>query len=246
MIGTLNEGALHAGLKEWYRRPRDRAEEKVDGYIVDLVRGRLLIEIQTGGFAPLRRKLDALLRTHRVRLVAPVALSRRIVRVSDDGIVLSSRRSPKRGCVEDVFARLVSFPRLLANDRFELEIVLTHQDEVRMFRPGRAHRRRGWIVAGRSLTAVDGSVTIASPADAAALLPTGMPSSFDTAELASAAGIDRRLAQQMTYCLRHAGALESSGKRGRASLYRLAPAWRDDVTDSGAHFGRLSQANMRS
>ncbi len=222
MIGTLNEGALHAELKDWYRRPRDRAEEKVDGFVVDLVRGRLLIEIQTGNFTPLRRKLDTLLRTHRVRLVAPVALSRRIVRVSDDGVVLSSRRSPKRGRVEDVFDRLVSFPGLLAHDRFELEVVLTHQDEVRMFRPGRAYRRRGWTVAGRSLTAVESSVTIASPADAAALLPA----SFDTAELASAAGIDRRLAQQMTYCLRLAGALEPTGHRGRAAVYELAAASR--------------------
>jgi len=226
VIGTLNEGALHAELKDWYRRPRDRAEEKVDGFVVDLVRGRLLIEIQTGNFTPLRRKLDALLRTHRVRLVAPVALSRRIVRVSDDGVVLSSRRSPKRGRVEDVFDRLVSFPGLLAHDRFELEVVLTHQDEVRMFRPGRAYRRRGWMVAGRSLTAVESSVTIASPADAAALLPAGLPASFDTAELASAAGIDRRLAQQMTYCLRLAGALEPTGHRGRAAVYELAAASR--------------------
>lgn len=222
MIGTLNEGALHAELKEWYRRPRDRAEEKVEGYVVDLVRGRLLIEIQTGNFAPLRRKLDALLRTHRVRLVAPVALSRRIVRLSDDGVVLSSRRSPRHGRLEDVFARLVSFPGLLAHDRFELEVVLTRQDEMRMFRPGRAYRRRGWVVAGRSLTTVEGSVTIACPADAAALLPAGLPASFDTAELAAAAGIDRRLAQQMAYCLRLAGALEPSGRRGRAAVYRLA------------------------
>jgi hypothetical protein len=221
VIGTLNEGALHAELKEWYRRPRDRAEEKVDGYVVDLVRGRLLIEIQTGNFSPLRRKLDCLLRTHRVRLVAPVALSRRIVRVSDEGVVLSSRRSPKAGRIEDVFARLVSFPGLLAHDRFELEVVLTRQDEVRVFRPGRAYRRRGWVVAGRSLIAVEDSVTIASPADAAALLPAGLPESFDTAELAAAAGIDRRLAQQMTYCLRLAGALEATGQRGRAALYAL-------------------------
>jgi hypothetical protein len=224
VIGTLNEGALHAGLKEWYRRPRDRAEEKVDGYVVDLVRGRLLIEIQTGNFSPLRRKLETLLATHRVRLVAPVALSRRIVRVSDDGVVLSSRRSPRRGRVEDVFDRLVSFPGLLAHDRFEVEVVLTHEDEIRMFRPGRAYRRRGWVVMGRSLTSVEGSVTIASPADAAALLPAGLPPSFDTAELASAAGFDRRLAQQMTYCLRLAGSLETTGRRGRASLYQLAAA----------------------
>ena len=222
MIGTLNEGALHAQLKEWYRRPHDRAEQKVDGYVVDLVRGRLLIEIQTGGFAPLRRKLEALLETHRVRLVAPVAVSRRIVRVSDDGLVLSSRRSPKTGRVEEVFARLVSFPSLLAHERFELEVVLTHQDEVRVFRPGRAYRRRGWVVAGRSLTGVEGSVTIATPAAAAALLPAGLPPAFDTADLARAAGIDRGLAQQIAYCLRNSGALKTSGKRGRAALYQFA------------------------
>ena len=54
-IGTLNEGALHAQLKDWYRRPGDRIERVVDGFVVDLVRAELLVEIQTGGFAPLRR-----------------------------------------------------------------------------------------------------------------------------------------------------------------------------------------------
>ena len=122
MIGTLNEGALHAQLKHWCAQPGDRAEQKVGGYVVDLVRGDLLIEVQTGSFAPLRRKLDVLLDSHRVRLVAPVPVSRRIVRVSDDGEVLSSRRSPKRGRVEDVFARLVSIPALLAHERFEREV----------------------------------------------------------------------------------------------------------------------------
>jgi len=59
-IGTLNEGVLHAQLKDWYRRPGDRVEQLVDGFVVDLVRGELLVEIQTGRFAPLRRKLEQL------------------------------------------------------------------------------------------------------------------------------------------------------------------------------------------
>jgi hypothetical protein len=112
-IGTLNEGVLHAQLKDWYRQPGDRVEELVDGFIVDLVRGELLVEIQTGSFAPLRRKLERLTRHHRVRLVAPVPLLRTIVRVSDEGRQLSSRRSPRRGRVEDIFNRLVSLPALL-------------------------------------------------------------------------------------------------------------------------------------
>jgi hypothetical protein len=217
-IGTLNEGALHAQLKEWYRRPDDRLEELVGGYVIDLVRGETLVEFQTGGFAPLRRKLAALTAAHPVRLVAPIAVTRRIVRMDDGGEILSERRSPKRGRVEDVFARLVSFPALLCDPRFELEVLLTHQDELRVHRPGRAYRRRGWVVAGRSLAAVEETVRLACAADAAALLPE-LPEAFDTAELAAAAGITRRLAQQMTYCLRAMGVLETAGTRRRALLH---------------------------
>jgi hypothetical protein len=222
VIGTLNEGALHAQLKRWCTQPGDHAEQNVDGYVVDLVRGDLLIEVQTGGFAPLRRKLDVLLESHAVRLVAPVAVSRRIVRVSDGGEVLSSRRSPKHGRIEDVFARLVSIPSLLAHERFELEVVLTHEEEIRVFRQGRAWRRRGWVVDGRALVEVERSVLLRSPSDASRLLPAELPAWFDTAELAAAAGVDRRLAQCIAYCLRHCGAFECGEKRGRSTLYAFA------------------------
>jgi hypothetical protein len=221
VIGTLNEGLLHAQLKAWYRCPGDLVEHPVDGYVVDLVRGGILVEIQTGGLAPLRRKLDCLLERHAVRVVVPVALTRRIVRLSGDGEVLSDRRSPRRGSPQDVFARLVSLPALLAHPGFELELLLTHESEHRWHEPGRAFRRHGWVVAGRSLVSVEQSLVLRTPADAAALLP-GLPDRFDTAELAAAAGCSRRLAQQTTYCLRAMGALVADGRRARAVLYRCA------------------------
>jgi len=221
MIGTLNEGPLHAQLKEWYRQPGDLIEHPADGCLIDLVRDGTLIEIQTGGFAPLRRKLERLLDHHSVRLVVPVALSRRIVRVSADGEVLSRRRSPRRGRPEDVFSRLVSLPALLAHPHFSLELLLTHEEELRRHEPGRAFRRHGWVVIGRSLLSVERRLTLATPDDAAKLLPP-LPIVFDTAELATAIGCDRRLAQQMTYCMRSIGVLETDGRRDRAVLYRRA------------------------
>ena len=226
MIGTLNEGALHAQLKEWYRRPGDLLEHPVDGCLIDLVRGETLIEIQTGSLAPLRRKLERLLDHHRIRLVVPVPLTRRIVRLSAAGEILSARRSPRRGRPEDVFGRLVSLPALLAHPNFSLELLLTHEEEHRRHEPGRAFRRRGWVVAGRSLVSVEGSVMLGGPQDAASLLPA-MPSLFDTADLAAAVGCERRLAQQMTYCLRTMGVLEPHGRRGRSVLYRTASALGD-------------------
>jgi hypothetical protein len=221
VIGTLNEGALHAQLKEWYRQPGDLLEQQVGGYVIDLVRGEQLVEVQTGGFSPLRKKLAALAQEHRVRLVAPIAVSRRIVRLSDEGEILSSRRSPRRGCLHDVFERLVSIPALLAHPNFQLEVLLTHQDELRMFKPGRAYRRRGWVVQGRSLVSVEQSVLITSPADAARLLPE-LDATFDTAELAAAGCIDRRLAQRMAYCLRALDVITPVGKRGGAVVYALS------------------------
>jgi hypothetical protein len=219
-IGTLNEGALHAQLKDWYRRQGDRIEQVVDGFVVDLVRGNLLVEIQTGSFAPLRRKLDLLTRQHRVRLVAPIPVVRRIIRLSDEGEMLSARRSPRRGRVEDIFNLLVSIPSLLCCPRFELELILSHQDELRVYRQGQAYRRHGWVVVGRRLVSVERSIRIASPSAAASLLPPGLPDLFDTAQLAEAASVDRRLAQQMTYCLRAMGVLDTAGKRGNAILHR--------------------------
>ena len=152
----------------------------------------------------------------------PVAVRRRIVRLSDEGEVLPARRSPRRGRIEDIFGRLVSMPSLLCLPRFELEIVLTHQDELRVHRPGKAFRRRGWVVTGRRLVSVEERLLLATPADAAALLPLALPELFDTAELAQAAGIERRLAQQMTYCLRAMGVLDTAGKRSGAVLHRRA------------------------
>jgi hypothetical protein len=150
-IGTLNEGALHAQLKDWYRRRGDRIERVVDGFVVDLVRGDLLVEIQTG-FAPLRRKLELLTRQHRVRLVAPVPLVRTIIRLSDEGELLSARRSPRRGRIEDIFNRLVSIPSLLGCTRFELEVILTHKTCFASTARGRhsAGTAGSWPAAGWS------------------------------------------------------------------------------------------------
>jgi hypothetical protein len=227
-IGTLNEGALHAQLKSWYQRPDDRIERVIDGFVIDLVRGDLLVEIQTGSFAPLRRKLELLTRQHPVRLVAPVPLVRRIIRLSEEGERLSARRSPRRGRPEDIFNRLVSIPSLLCRSHFELELLLTQQDEFRVYQHGKAFRRHGWVVTGRRLVSVEQSIRISSPDDAARLLPPNLPELFDTAQLAEAAAIERRLAQEMAYCLRALGVLQATGKRGNAIVHR-----RTDKVDPG-------------
>jgi hypothetical protein len=222
-IGTLNEKPLHAALKEWYARPGDRLEVPVDGFVVDIVRDKLLIEIQTGNFAAIKRKLAALSSRHPVRLIYPIPKEKWIVKVSKNGNgYLGRRKSPKRGALEHLFVELVSFPKLLSNPGFSLDVVLTHEDELRRYDGRRAWRRKGWVVQERRLLTVVGHRAFKTPADMLTLLPADLIEPFTTSDLAVAIDQPRWLAQKMAYCLREMGAITSVGKQGNAFLYTRA------------------------
>ena len=65
----MGEKSLHDSVKTWYSREGDEIEKEVDGYVVDVVRGDLLIEVQTANFSAIKNKLRRLVRDHPVRLV---------------------------------------------------------------------------------------------------------------------------------------------------------------------------------
>jgi hypothetical protein len=219
-IGLLREGPLHAALKTWLARPGDALEVTVDGFVIDLVRADgELVEIQTGGFSALRRKLDALLDRHRIRIVHPIPTERRIVRVDDAGEVLSARRSPKRPGPAVVFERLVSFPTLLTHPHFTLELLLCREDHVRAPAPRRG-RRYLRDPGERRLVDVLERIELRRAADAAKLLPE-LPREFTTRELAELMGVSVRLAGQAAACLRALELTEPAGRRGSAPVHRL-------------------------
>jgi len=219
-IGSLNEKPLHAVLKEWYRRPGDQVEVALDGFVIDLVRDDLLIEIQTGGFSGMRRKFDHLLDSHRMRLVHPIAATKWIIRLDSAGRQLSRRRSPKRGIAADVCGELASFPSLLSHPNFTLEVLLVEEEERRRPDARQGRRRGGYVVEERRLVNVDGSVEFASPTGLLSLVPPGLPDPFTTVDLAKGLGRSRHLAQEVAYCLRVSGAVKTVGRDRRGHLYR--------------------------
>lgn len=227
-IGTLGERHLHAALKEWYRRPGDRSEVDFEGFVVDLVRGDELIEIQTRGFAKLRRKLDRLLDRHPLRIVHPVAAEKWIARIDAHGVEISRRRSPRRGMAADVCGELVSFPTLLSHPRFTLEVLLVQEEEVLWPDPA-AWRRRGWRLAERRLLGVLGREVLETPNDLLSLLPDTLPDPFTTADVATALGRSRHLAREVAYCLREAEVVQAVGRSRAGIAYRRARAARIPV-----------------
>ena len=223
-VGTLGEKPLHAALKRRYAAADGRTEVPVGPYVVDVVHGGELVEIQTGGFSSMKRKLTTLLDDgYAVRVVHPIAAEKTIVKIDEaSGEVLSRRRSPKRGAVVDLFAELVSFPELVAHPGLTLEVLLVREEELRRFDGTRGWRRHGWVVEERRLVEVVDRRVVDAPPALAALLPRALPASFTTADLAEAIGRPRRLAQQMSYCLRRLDLIEAVGKDGNAHVYRRA------------------------
>jgi hypothetical protein len=223
-IGELNENHLHAALKAWYARPQDQVEVLIEGgYIIDVVRDGLLIEIQTGNFSGIKTKLARIVTRHPLRLVYPIASEKWLFKLPRDGWDGPRRRkSPKRGRVEEVFSELVSFPGLLRERNFSLEVVMIQEEEVRRYEGKKYWYKNGWTTVKRKLLNVVEQHLFEQPEDFAAFLPLAIPSEFTTADIAARLDMPRWLAQKMAYCLREMGTIVKVGKRGRAYLYRRA------------------------
>ena len=157
------ETSLHRALKDQYGSGSGgRSEVTLTGFRIDAVDGAgLLVEIQSGPLGPLRAKLGRLLPEHRVRVVKPVVLERRVVtRARTDGPNLSARRSPKRGAVVDLFEDLVGLARILPDPNLDIEVLPVSIDEIRVSR----RRRPGYRIVDRRLVEVLGKLSIERPA----------------------------------------------------------------------------------
>jgi hypothetical protein len=222
-IGTLAERSLHAQLKEYYARPGDRVEEKVAGYWVDIRSETEVVEIQTGSFSGMKKKLQALLPDHAVRVVHPVAVEKWITKLAPDGCTLVSRRkSPKRGSLYDLFDELVSFPHLMNDPHFTVEVILVKEEELRCEDGKGSWRRKGTSIRDHLLLDVASRETFREPGDFLRLLPPAWAGPSTNAELAAALKQPRFRIARMTYCLLRMGLLRLEGKRGNALLYALA------------------------
>ena len=223
LIGTLRERSLHAHLKRLYAEPGDLVEDRVGGYWVDIRRGEDVIEIQTGSFASMKRKLTALLPTRAVRIVHPVAVEKWITKVGEDGATFISRRkSPKRGSCYDLFDELVSFPQLMEDPNFSVEVVLIKEEELRCEDGLGSWRRKGTSIKDHLLLEVAGRELFVTGRDFLRLMPVGWTGPSTNRELATALKQPPFRIARMTYCLFKMGVIEKAGKRGNSILYALA------------------------
>jgi len=218
-IGTLQERSLHATIKQLYNTPGSEVEVKVDGYVIDVVKGDLLIEIQTRKFSAIKEKLFKLMKNHPIRLVHPIPVEKWVVRQGLDGREISRRKSPKKMNFAHIFEELVSIPTFIIHSNFKLEVLLIKEEEIRVKDGKGSWRRRGWSIVDRRLIEIVDRHLYSNPADFLHLIPSSLEEPFTTRSLSESAGIPRRLVQKMTYSMRKMEILKVVGKEGNAHLY---------------------------
>ncbi len=218
-IGSINERSLHYQIKDWYSVETDDIEVKVGGYIIDIIRGDLLIEIQTGNFTSIRDKLRNLVENNKVRLVYPISALKWVVRITSEGEEISRRRSPKKGKLSDLFTELVRIPDLVREDNFSLEVLMIESEDIWCDDGKGSWRRRGASIVDRKLIDVRDSVAFSTRDDFLRFIPKNIEKPFTNKTIADESDMKIDVVRKMTYCLRKMGAIEEVGRKGNTLLF---------------------------
>jgi hypothetical protein len=220
--GSGRESSLHSSIKKWYFLEGDRLEAKVGDFTVDIVRGDLLIEVQTANFSAIKPKLMSLLRDHKVRLVHPIPKKKWIVRKSTlNGEIIGRRKSPKIGSLFDLFNELIRIPHLFSSGNLSIEVLMIEAEEIWCNDGKGSWRRKGASIEDRKLIGVFESVKFENKEDFLRVIPKDLPNPFSNRNLAESLRIPVNQARKMTYSLRKIGAITDAGKNRNQTLFQI-------------------------
>lgn len=218
-IGTLHEKTMHAVLKKYFEPYSDNHETKIGDYVADIVGEHGIIEIQTGSFERLNKKLAAFLEYARTTVVYPVSVSNVICRIDENGEIIR-RKSPVKGNVLTLFDELYKISAHLKNERLRICVMLLKTEEYRKV-CSRKQSRKGFMRLERVPTELVDEIYIDCPSGFAAFLPDNLTPPYTCAEYAAAMSIDQNTARLILYTFTKANIIRRCGKRGNAYLYAL-------------------------
>ena len=222
-IGILAEKPLHATLKWWLDdNPAHHEVTLPCGKVADVYDGQRVYEIQTGGFSPLRKKLEVLLDTYPVTVVHPIPRRKTLSWIDPEtGETTPPRKSPKLGGFVQGAPQLVYLLPLLCHPNLTIRFVLMDVEEQRLADGWGNEGKRGSHRAVMLPLTVEDTLTLACPADYAALVPANLPQTFTATQFGKAARLQGRKLWAALKVLVERGVLTRE-KEGREYLYHRA------------------------
>lgn len=220
-IGTLGEKSLHAALKLYFEPDAACHEQKVGGFVADIVGEDGVIEIQTRQCGKLIRKLDAFLEACRVTVVHPLALEKWVIWHTADGGVQSRRCSPKHARLTDCVRELYPIRYALDHPGFRFCVCLLELEEHHLLDGyGKARKGRATRLDRVPLRLLE-EVWFTCPSDYLTLLPGGLPECFTVRDVMAAGALDADTARMLLNILCYLELAERVGKQGHAGVFRI-------------------------
>lgn len=221
-IGTYKERSQHLLLKLYYEPDTSFHEVGFGGHIADIMRDGEIVEIQTGSFAPLVKKLAVFLPEKQVKIVYPCPVKRRICWVSPETGETSCgvyrNYSKKR---YSVLPKLLRISELFSSENLSVDVVLTVVTEFRMLDGYGIDKKKRATKTDTVPDEISDIVTLKTPSDVASFLELKSGETLTQSEISKRFGFGGRKLWMAVKSLESLGIIELCGKEKNRYIYKV-------------------------
>ena len=219
-IGTLSEKTVHAVVKNYYEPDEDKQEIPIEGMYADIFTGNEIIEIQTGSFDQVRKKLDRFLPEYPVTVVLPIPDTKWLIWIDEEtGELSTPRKSPKKGSEYSAFKELYKIKPYLKKEGLTIVLLFLDMEEYRLLNGWSKDKKKGSSRYDRIPVQITKEVCFKQSRDYEILLPNTLVGEFTSSEFAKAVKINARQANLVLNILLYMDVVKRTGKRGKAFVY---------------------------
>ncbi|MBE6590314.1 MAG: hypothetical protein E7643_09055 [Ruminococcaceae bacterium] len=223
-IGTLAEKRMHAILKKYVCPNENYHEIPVDGtrYVSDVRVGNSAYEIQTGLFAPMKKKIGYYLEETdlTVTVVHPIVAKKWVAWVDPLTRSVSERvPSPKHEKEADLLPLLYPLIPYLESPRLCFRLLVIEAMDFRILSKGEKARKKRSSKYERIPLSLLREVSFSSLDDYRRFLPDALPSPFKVSDFAKATGYRGVDAYSAVRVLVALGVIRETEKIGRAMAF---------------------------
>ena len=222
-IGTLGEKALHAIIKSYYDDDIEHQEIEVCGFVADIFSENKIIEIQTGSFERLNKKLEKYLELFDVTVVYPVSRNKNIIWIDpDSGDIIAKNKSTKKGTEIEFLYEASKIRKFLDNRKLNFEILLIDVDEYRLL-DGYGHdKKKRCTKLYKMPISLHGVININSRSDVKKLLPPELTDGrFTFSDFEKITKLKGRKARYSLNTLIACEIITAVDTRGRSVIYEM-------------------------
>ncbi len=227
MINTYNESNLHNSLKKIFaERIGGVTEHQTGAFVCDIYTPETIIEIQTANLSSLKKKINFLLQNHNVEIVFPVAEQTVIETWTEDGELVSTRKSPKKEDALCIFKQITQLWQFVDNNKFSIRLLFINQKQIRIKTEekiqliNKSRRfKKNWYKKNRKLLSINNEQVLSSKEDYAKLVKEIIKTEqFCRKELEQTVGKD---AGVILWVLKKMEIIEYTETKGRKIYYAI-------------------------